>query len=160
MTADLETYRKNKPAEFQMVIDGRIHDERMTAEHFMVCARKLGRQTGDTLDMGSYAGFSVSLQRGMMSSVRIVLDGQRSYSTDMGESALGNITRIENLADHIAGDLEVCQGELVDLHRQLEAAKLESQKPFHSEEKLAQLQRKKVELDLALEGLRTVPMRF
>ena len=152
ITADLEAYRQNKPAEFQMVIDGRTHDERTkAAEHFMVCARKLGRQTGDTLDMGSYAGFSVSLQRGMMSSVRLVLDGQRSYSTDMGESALGNITRIENLADHIAGDLEVCQGELVDLHRQLEAAKLESQKPFHSEEKLAQLQRKKVELDLALE---------
>ena len=51
MTADLETYRQNKPAEFQMVIDGRIHDERTkAAEHFMVCARKLGRQTGDTLD--------------------------------------------------------------------------------------------------------------
>ena len=152
MTADLETYRQNKPAEFQMVIDGRSHEERTkAAEHFMVRARKLGREVGDTLDMGSYAGFSVALQRGMMSSIRIVLDGQRSYSTDMGESALGNITRIENLADHIAGDLEVCQEELVDLHRQLEAAKLESQKPFHSEEKLAQLQRKKVELDLALE---------
>ncbi|XCH80136.1 MAG: helicase-related protein [Candidatus Dehalobacter alkaniphilus] len=152
MTADLEVYRQNKPAEFQMVIDGRSHDERThAAEHFAVRARKLGREVGDTLDMGSYAGFSVSLQRGMMSSVRIVLDGQRSYSTDMGESALGNITRMENLAEHIAGDLEVCQGELVDLHRQLEAAKLESQKPFPNEEKLAQLQRKKVELDLALE---------
>ncbi|QOX64418.1 helicase [Anoxybacterium hadale] len=152
MTADLEAYRQNKPAEFQMVIDGRTHDERTkAAEHFMVRARKLGRQTGDTLDMGSYAGFSVSLHRGMMSGVRIVLDGQRSYATDMGESALGNITRIENLAEHIAGDLEVCQAELADLHRQLEAARLESQKPFLGEEKLAQLQRKKVELDLALE---------
>ena len=152
MTADVETYRQNEPAEFQMVIDGRSHDERTkAAEHFMVRARKLGREVGDTLDMGSYAGFSVSLQRGMMSSVRIVLGGQRSYATDMGESALGNITRIENLAEHIAGDLEVCQGELANLHRQLEAAKLESQKPFHSEEKLTQLQRKKVELDLALE---------
>lgn len=152
MTADLEAYRQNKPAEFQMVVDGRVHDERTkAAEHFMVRARKLGRQTGDTLDMGSYAGFSVSLHRGMMSTVRIVLDGQRSYATDMGESALGNITRIENLAEHIAGDLEVCKGELDDLHRQLEAARLESQKPFPNEEKLAQLQRKKVELDLALE---------
>ena len=152
MTADLETYRKYKPAEFQMLIDGRTHDERTkAAEHFMVRSRKLGRQTGDTLDMGSYAGFSVSLQRGMMSSIRIVLDGQRSYATDMGESALGNITRIENLAEHIAGDLKVSKGELEDLNRQLEAAKLENLKPFPSEEKLAQLQRKKVELDLALE---------
>ncbi|WMC93583.1 DUF6908 domain-containing protein [Kineothrix sp. MB12-C1] len=152
MTADLEAYRQNKPAEFQMVIDGRTHEERTkAAEHFMVRSRKLGREVGDTLDMGSYAGFSVSLQRGMMSSVRIVLDGQRGYATDMGESALGNITRIENLAEHIAGDLEVSHGELADLHRQLEAAKLESQKLFPNEEKLAQLQRKKVELDLALE---------
>lgn len=152
MTADLAAFRQNKPPEFQMVIDGKTHDERTkAAEHFMVRSRKLGKEVGDTLDMGSYAGFPVSLQRGMMGSVRIVLDGQSWYSADMGEAALGNITRIENLAERIESELQVEQRTLADLNRQLADAEAENEKPFPNEEKLAQLQHRKVELDLALE---------
>ena len=101
--------------------------------------------------MGSYAGFPVRLVRRMGDGVGIQLCGKCTYTTELGESELGNITRIENLAERIASELEVAKNELADLHRQLEAAKLESEKPFTSEEKLVQLQRKKVELDLALE---------
>jgi hypothetical protein len=152
MTADLATYQQNKPPDFRMVINGKTHEERTkAAEHFMVLSRKLGHESGDTLDMGSYAGFPISLQRGALGDIRIILDGKRWYATDMGEAALGNITRIENLAERIAAELMVSQTELANLHRQLEAAKLESEKPFPNEEKLVQLQRKKVELDLALE---------
>ena len=152
METDLSTYTGNKPAEFQMTIDGRPHDERTkAAEHFMVRSRKLGRNAGDTLDVGSYAGFPVRLIRRMGDGVGIQLCGKCTYTTELGESELGNITRIENLAERIATELEVAKTELADLHRQLEAAKLESEKPFTSEEKLVQLQRRKVELDLALE---------
>jgi len=152
MEADLAHYTGNKPSEFQMTIDGRLHDERTkAAEHFMVRSRKLGRSTGDTLDMGSYAGFPVRLIRRMGDGVEIQLCGKCTYTTDLGESELGNITRIENLAERITSELEVAKNELADLNRQLEAARLESEKPFTGEEKLVQLQRKKVELDLALE---------
>lgn len=150
--ADLADYTGNKPSEFQMTIDGRLHDERTkAAEHFMVRSRKLGRSTGDTLDVGSYAGFPIRLVRRMGDGVSIQLCGKCTYTTDLGESELGNITRIENLAERIVSELEVAKTELADLHRQLGAAKLESEKPFTGEEKLVQLQRKKVELDLALE---------
>lgn len=152
MEADLADYTGNKPSEFQMTIDGRLHDERTkAAEHFMVRSRKLGRNTGDTLDMGSYAGFPIRLLRRMGDGVEIQLCGKCTYTTDLGESELGNITRIENRAERIEADLEFSKAGLSDLHRQLEAAKMESEKPFTSEEKLVQLQRKKVELDLALE---------
>lgn len=152
MEADLADYTGNKPSEFQMTIDGRLHDERTkAAEHFMVRSRKLGRNTGDTLDVGSYAGFPIRLIRRMGDGVEIQLCGKCTYTTDLGESELGNITRIENLAERITSELEVAKNELADLNRQLEAARLESEKPFTGEEKLVQLQRKKVELDLALE---------
>jgi len=152
MEADLADYTANKPSEFLMTIDGRLHDERTkAAEHFMVRSRKLGRNAGDTLDVGSYAGFPVRLIRRMGDGVGIQLCGKCIYTTELGESELGNITRIENLAERIATELEVAKTELADLHHQLEAAKLESEKPFTSEEKLVQLQRRKVELDLALE---------
>ncbi|MDD3228040.1 MAG: helicase-related protein [Oscillospiraceae bacterium] len=152
METDLAVYTANKPAEFQMTIDGKLYDERAkAAEHFMVHSRKLGQIIGDSLDIGSYAGFPVRLIRRMGSVVGIQLYGKCIYTTDLGESELGNITRTENLAERIVPELEVAKAELDDLRRQLEAVKLESEKPFTGEEKLAQLQRKKVELDLALE---------
>lgn len=152
METDLAVYTANKPVEFQMIIGGKLYDERTkAAEHFMVRSRKLGQIIGDSLDIGSYAGFPVRLIRRMGNVVGIQLYGKCIYTTDLGESELGNITRTENLAERIVPELEAARAELDDLRHQLEVAKLESEKTFTGEEKLAQLQRKKVELDLALE---------
>ncbi len=152
MAADLTAYTQKKPEEFQMVIDGKIHEERSkAAEHFMVRSRKLGRETGDTLDIGSYAGFTIRLLRAWGGSANIQLCGKCTYQTDMGESELGNITRIENLAQRIIERKEDEEQKLESLTRQLAASKAESEKPFADEERLAELQRKKVSLDLALE---------
>lgn len=152
MTADLTAYTEKKPVEFQMIIDGKFHEERTkAAEHFMVRSRKLGRETGDTLDMGSYAGFSVRLLRTWGGGVNIQLCGKCTYQTDMGESELGNITRIENLAQRIVEHKDEEEQKLESLNRQLAASKAESEKPFADEERLAELQQRKVSLDLALE---------
>ena len=152
MESDLAAYTENRPAEFQMTVDSRLHNERTkAAEHFMVRSRKLGRSTGEYLDIGNYSGFPIRLLRQWGDGVEIQLCGKCTYTTELGESELGNITRIENLAERISLNLEVAKTELGDWRRQLEAAKLESEKPFSGEEKLLQLQRKKVELDLALE---------
>lgn len=152
MTADLAAYTEKKSAEFQMIIDGKFHEERTkAAEHFMVRSRKLGRETGDTLDMGSYAGFSVRLLRTWGGGVNIQLCGKCTYQTDMGESELGNITRIENLAQRIIERKDEEEQKLESLNRQLAATKAESEKPFADEERLAELQQRKVSLDLALE---------
>lgn len=117
----------------------------------MVRSRKLERETGDTLTMGSYAGFSVRLLRAWGGGVSLQLCGKCTYQTDMGESELGNITRIENLAQRIAERKEDEEQRLESLNRQLAASKEESEKPFADEERLVELQQKKVSLDLALE---------
>lgn len=152
MTTDLEAYTKNKPPEFQMMIDGKVHTERtVAAEHLMVRSRKLGNSIGDTLEMGTYAGFGVSVYRGMGGQVSLILQGKCRYSTDLGEAALGNITRLENLAGRIV-ELKTDEEHILQsLTQQLEAAKVELSKPFVHDERLAELQRKKVDLDLALE---------
>jgi len=151
-TADIDTYEKNRPVDFSMTVDGRVHDERVKAgEHLKVISRKLGLGSGDTLAVGSYAGFAVSLYSGQNWGVTICLNGKSSYSTDMGESELGNITRLENLADRIREDKANNERELQNLFAQLEQAKAEAKKPFANEERLSELLMRKVELDLALE---------
>ena len=152
MTVDLSTYEEKRSEEFQMVIDGKIHGERTkAAEHFMVRSRKLGRETGDTLDIGAYAGFKVRLLRSWSGGVNIQLCGKCTYQTDMGDSELGNITRIENLAQRIAEQKKDEEINLESLNQQLAASKTESEKPFADEKRLAELQQRKVSLDLALE---------
>lgn len=150
--ADIDTFEKNNPAEFSMIVDGRTHDERVKAvEHLKVVARKLGREIGDTLIAGSYAGLAVSLYRGRNGSVSIHLNGKNYYTTDMGDSELGNITRLENLTQRIPQDKKNNERKLESLLSQLEQAKTEAANPFPNEERLSELLMRKVELDLALE---------
>ncbi len=149
---DIEMFQRNKPKNFQMVIEGRVYEERTkAAEHFMVESHKLGQNTGNSLDIGNYAGFSIQLVRKMGGEIAIHLCGKRIYQTDYGDSELGNITRIINLAERIVTDIEQEKEELVHLKQQLIDAKAERGKPFPDEERLLKLQKKKVQLDLTLE---------
>ncbi len=149
---DLETYRANKPEEFRMVVGGREYTERAkAAEHFLICTRRLGVETGASMEVGSYAGFSVRLVRKFRDDVEIQLCGKGVYQADCGESELGNITRIVNLAERLTERLEDQKAELENLKLQMETAKREYGKPFPDEERLMELQKKKVQLDLALE---------
>ena len=149
---DILIFKKNKPIEFSMIIDDRTHTERVHAgEHLKVIARRLGKKSGDTLVVGSYAGFTVSLVREFGGSVSVYLNGKGYYSTDMGNSELGNITRLENLADRIEAEKAVYERELESLINQFEQAEAEVTKPFSDEEQLSKLLKRKVELDLALE---------
>ncbi len=152
LEADAAAYKERKPPDFEMVVDGRRYRERAkAAEHFMVRARKLGLDTGGSLDMGTYAGFTVRLLRGMDYDIRIQLSGQGTYHTEFGNSELGNITRMEHLADRISQKAEEEKQELENLKQQLDEARQESTRTFPDEERLLELQKKKVQLDLALE---------
>jgi N12 class adenine-specific DNA methylase len=150
---DIRTYQANKTEDFRIVIDGRIHDERTkAAEHLMVCGRRVMKmEVGSFLDVGSYAGLTIRLTKPDMGGMKIRLCGKGSYSTDYGDSELGNITRIEHLADRIVSDDKYDREELASLKQQLVAAKEQCGKPFPDEERLLELQKKKVQLDLALE---------
>lgn len=150
---DIRTYQANKTEDFRMVIDGRIHDERTkAAEHLMVCGRRVMKmETGSSLDVGSYAGLTIRLIKPDMGGMKIRLCGKGNYSTDYGDSELGNITRIEHLADRIVSDDKYDREELASLKQQLAAAKEQCGKPFPDEGRLLELQKKKVQLDLALE---------
>jgi N12 class adenine-specific DNA methylase/adenine-specific DNA methylase len=150
---DIRTYQANKTEDFRMMIEGRIYEERTkAADHLMVCACRVMKMKADSaLDVGNYAGFTVRLKKSDLGLMTIQLCGKKSYSTDYGDSGMGNITRIEHLADHIVSDDQYDREELDNVRQQLAAAKEQCGKPFPDEERLLELQKKKVQLDLALE---------
>ncbi|MFI3238760.1 MAG: DEAD/DEAH box helicase family protein [Lachnospiraceae bacterium] len=149
---DVETYKAKKPIEFQMMIDGRFYDERAkAAEHLKVLLKKLPMTTGEAIKVGTYAGFDISVIRGLGFSASVLIQGERQYSIGIGDSILGAITRMENEVDKIPSHKEKSEYKLVDLKIQLENAKKEVDKPFPDEERLLELMKQKTELDLGLE---------
>ncbi|MGL5437156.1 MAG: SNF2-related protein [Lachnospiraceae bacterium] len=149
---DVQTFRANRPGEFAMVLNGKIHSERAkAAEHLRVLFRKVGRETGSLVEIGTYAGFPLQLVRLWNDCLSIQLRGNVVYTTEAGESELGNITRIERLAERIDSMKTESEQALLNLKQQFDAAKAEVEVPFSDENRLADLQKRKVELDLNLE---------
>ena len=73
-----------------------------------------------------------------------------SYTIELGESATGNITRIDNALARLPEHLEEYQAKLAGLRQQLESARTEAAKPFAMEEELQQKSARLAELDAAL----------
>ncbi len=149
---DAGRFQKEKPQEFSITLNHRLFDERAKAgEYLKMQMANLGHETGDTVSAGTYAGLQVLLKRGAFHDVLLCLKGEGSYQVDAGESALGNITRLENLAEKIPQYLEDEERKLVELKEQYEAAKVQAEKPFSEEEKLSELLKEQVSLNLELE---------
>lgn len=149
---DAERFTKERPQEFSITLNHRLFDERVRAgEYLKMLMVNLGHETGDTLSVGIYGGFQVLLKRGAFQNVLLCLKGERNYQMDAGDSALGNITRLENMAEKIPVCLEEEERGIADLTEQFEAAKVQAAKPFTEEEKLSELLKEQVSLNLELE---------
>lgn len=150
--ADAELYQKEVLHEFSITLNHRLFDERTKAgEYLKMQMANLGHEAGDTVSAGTYAGLQVMLKRGAFQDVLLCLKGEGSYQVDAGESALGNITRLENLAEKIPQYLKDEERKLGELKEQFEAAKVQAERPFSEEEKLSELLKEQVSLNLELE---------
>lgn len=150
--ADAALYGKEKPQDFAITLNHRLFDERTKAgEYLKMQMASLGHEVGEVLSVGIYAGFQVLLKRGALLNVMLCLKGEGSYQVEAGDSALGNITRLENLADKIPQYWKEEERTLESLQKQCEAAKIQAERPFAEEEKLSELLKEQVSLNLALE---------
>lgn len=149
---DAERYHKNKKVDFSMTLEHKAHRGRSDAsDHLELLFWRLGKSEGDTLVIGSYAGFTISLTRGISGIINVELTGKGIYGFTAGPSSLGNITRIENTIGKLDEQKLDTEMKLEDLEKQLKAAKLELSKPFKDEEKLRELSKEQVHLALELE---------
>lgn len=105
----------------------------------------------EPVEIGSYRGFGITAQLAMFGEHKVKLKGAAAYTIDLGGSAAGNITRIENILAKLPEYLGDYQSTLTDLHRQLESARAEAAKPFALETELQQKSARLAELDAALD---------
>jgi hypothetical protein len=88
-------------------------------------------------EIGTYRGFTMTLTfNPAKKCFEMDLKNEMNYRLELGDSAFGNITRINNALNGIPEYLEAANKTLQNLHQQAEDIKIELSKPFEREEEL------------------------
>ena len=153
---DTATAETTKDADFKMTVMGKTFgldrngkpQKKEAAEALLAVAQTLGHNEGT---IGEYRGFKMSFYfEPNFGKVYLNLQGATTHNLEMGESAEGNLTRLNNTIDGIAKRLEAAQERLANLHEQVRNAEEELQKPFSRADELKEKSARLAELNIAL----------
>ncbi|NBI81937.1 helicase [Clostridiaceae bacterium] len=150
--ADMETLKAHPHPEngfAGMKVHGRNYLEKDRAGEALMDAAAAIAET-DPVEIGSYRGFGITAQMIMFGDHKVSFKGAVSYTIDLGESATGNITRIDNALAKLPEHMKEYQAKVADLRQQLESARAEAAKPFAMEAELQRKSARLAELDAAL----------
>ena len=133
---DLATSERTKGADFQMTImghkfgvdaDGKPQKQE-AGEALLAAAQTFGNNQGT---IGEYRGFKMSFYTDQaFGKVYLNLQGATTHNVELGTSASGNLTRIENAINGIPQRLEEVKSQLSNYHSQVQATEEELKKDF------------------------------
>ncbi|MCI9165726.1 MAG: N-6 DNA methylase [Oscillospiraceae bacterium] len=132
-----------------MKVRGRSYLEREKAGEALMDAIASVTET-EPVEIGSYRGFTITAQLNAFGGHRTAFKGAVEYTIDLGDSAIGNIIRVDNSLEKLPEHLEKYRAKLTDLGQQLESAKAEAARPFAMEAELQRKSARLAELDAAL----------
>lgn len=145
-----ELYDKEQEARRQ-VAEIIFHREHPTVAEY--CEKWLLMQSAKVspATLKGYRGFSMVLAYdGRSNEYRITLKGTLSHTVTLGADVFGNITRLDNALENLAGSLQAEQNSLEETKTQLENARTELAAPFAREEELAEKTARLKELNILL----------
>ena len=147
---DLKVISENQTKDFSMGFGNQlITDKEKAGEHILTLKKALLR-TDKEKYICEYRGFSLAFEQNICN-IYLKISGNYSYTVELGYSAIGNITRIDNILDKLPDYLQGEKSKLYDLNKQFENTKIEILKQFEYEEKLSELIAIQAELDAKLE---------
>ena len=151
---DMETVQKNLPADkdnFSMKVGNRIFTDKKEAGTAILAMCQEMDSLQQMVEIGEYAGMKMKVTFDSFNRKFVMsLKGELSHNFELGSDAFGNITRLHNVLDGMAGKLSEAETKLNNVTHQLETAKMEVQKPFSAEEELKEKMERLAELDALL----------
>ena len=103
------------------------------------------------IEIGEYKKFKMAIAYDTTSkNYKVILKNNLSYETNLGDDAIGNITRIDNLLSRIEEKLESTKNNLNETIKQYNIAKEEVKKPFKQEEELKEKTKRLNKLNVML----------
>lgn len=150
---DIKLLNQSTGSDFSIVLDGKRYTERSeAAEAFGLLYRMIkesAKEDSEEFEIGAYRSFPLYLSTGFLS--RLTLRYNHHYTTEVGTSTLGAITRIENLAERIPSYLADAQRELEETQKQLAVAQQQVGQPFLHEDELSEKVAQLTEINTKLE---------
>lgn len=147
--SDMSKYQEHQALnkEFEMTIGGVRYDKRENAGEQIAVAMAKCTATGETIELGTYRDFKVTIEKNPSANTFFELDtpciavlhGELTYSCDIAtDNAVGNVRRIENLAG-IQINQKLCslEEQLEKANKDLSEAQQNMLKPFEHEQELA-----------------------
>ena len=114
-----------------------------------VCTTMTG--SGNAEMIGKYRGFFLSITYdSIKNEYQMHLKGTLFHTAVLGADVFGNITRIDNVIDGIAGKLDKVWSELADTETQMKNAKVQMNAPFTREAELKEKEERLKELNILL----------
>jgi hypothetical protein len=149
---DIAVLEKHKGGDFLIEIDGKAYDERAAAGEALMTVIAAKCAVGEKQrPVGKYRGLDLYAERRNFAETTLRLMGSAQYATTASDSALGNVTRIEHLAERLPGILSEAESKLTEARRQLEVARESVKKPFEYEDKLSEFLTRQSEINTQLE---------
>lgn len=152
LKADICTYNYSKSAVsgFNMQVAGTDYETKKEAGTALIAACKT-IQPNTSQPIGGYMGFTVHANYDAYNKRYLLhLKGSLTHTVDVGADPIGNITRINNVLDNMAGKLTAETSRLKEAEKELMIAKEEVKKPFRQEDELKEKQLRLAELNALL----------
>ena len=151
LRADIATVKeKYNPEVFTINVQGKTYTEKKEGAQALMDALMHNRV--DTV-VAEYGGLKISLDPIVMISAErsVTLTGIGKYSMNIGESANGLITRLDNFLDEFPLRENRAESKLEQLKSDLKVAEEQVNKPFEHKDRLAELVKEQAELNAELD---------
>ena len=148
LAADHASYMQNKAGDFSMTICGTRYAERKDAGAALLSACQAKTDPAPK-EIGAYRGFRLLLAYANMQFTAI-LKGEGSYSVELGDTAIGNIQRLEHQLERLAPSVKAADCKIDALKQEQQILEADAEQPFPQEAELAEKSQRLIALDAAL----------
>ena len=108
-------------------------------------------KTGETTVIGGFRGFELLVEKNFMGTNYLVLHGKTEYKQELSTSPVGNMIKLENTFNGLQENEEFLLKKIEQYEGDMEASKIEYEKPFQYEQELAEKLARQFELNAQLD---------
>ncbi len=147
---DLATRKPTKGESFAMTINGEPLDERVKAGRQLVFIGEVLKPMQETRQIGSVAGFPISLHR-LESRVELRIQGRNSYGATVSDSPQGTIASVEHALNDMDSLLTESTENAERLRARIQELQAQSRQPFEHLGKLDAAEKRQQDIIAALD---------
>jgi hypothetical protein len=136
---------------FQIVLEKSVVKDRAIAGELLTRISRRASGAQDQFDIGSFAGFELSVRASLWGRVEFVLKGKNHYALDATETSLGTVRSLEYFVQNMEDRLAHKQSELADSEKKCGELEAKIGQPFEHEAKLQSFAVRQKELEEALD---------